>query len=401
MTPDPGPLAIFFLIRRLDLGGSERQLIVLARGLAAAGHRVGVITFYPGGALENELAGTAVRLISLDKRGRWDLAAPLARLARLLRRERPAVLHSYLPVANVLALLLRPLVPGLKVIWGLRGSFSGAAGYDRIRGLSFALERWLSGRPDLIIANSERGRGAALDRGYPVGRVIVVPNGIDTARFGPDPEARRRQRAAWGLDDGHRVIGMVARLDPVKDHDTFLAAARIAAAKRQELRFVVIGAGSPERQAAFDARAAEFGLGAQVISEAARLDIEAVYNGFDLATLTSSHGEGFPNVLAEAMACGVPCVSTEVGDAALILGDLGLVVRPRDPQALALAWLSLLDRTTADPALRSGVRERIVGNFSEVAMVERSIEAIRSVLGRRVSPGPGRFSWSSSSDPAP
>ncbi len=401
MTPGPEPLAILFLIRRLDLGGTERQLIVLARGLAAAGHRVGVITFYPGGALENELAGTAVRLMSLNKRGRWDLAAPLVRLARLLRRERPMVLHGYLPVANALALLLRPLVPGLKVIWGLRGSFSGAAGYDRMRGLSFALERRLSGRPDLIIANSERGRGVALDQGYPAGRVVVVPNGADTARFTPNPESRARQRTAWGQNDGHRVIGMVARLDPVKDHDTFLAAARIAAAKRQDLRFVVVGADSPERQAAFDARAAELGLGARVISEAARLDIETVYNAFDLATLTSSHGEGFPNVLAEAMACGVPCVSTEVGDAALILGDLGQIVPPRDPEALAQAWLSLLDRTLADPALKAGVRQRIVDNFSEAAMVERSMEAIGAVLGQRVSPGSGRLSWSSSSDPAP
>lgn len=395
------PLEILFLIRRLDLGGTERQMIVLARGLAAAGHRVGVITLYPGGALEDELGGSGVRLMSLDKRSRWNLAAPLARLGRLVRREKPMVLYSFLPAANVLALLPRPLVPGLKVIWGLRGSFSGAAGYDRMRGLSFALERWLSRCPDLIIANSERGRGIALNQGYPAGRMVVVPNGIDTARFGPDPEARRRQRAAWGLDDGHRVIGMVARLDPVKDHETFLAAAQIAASERQDLRFVVVGAAIPERQAVFDARAAELGLGARVISEAARLDIEAVYNGFDLATLTSSHGEGFPNVLAEAMACGVPCVSTEVGDAALILGDLGLVVRPRDAQALAQAWLSLLDRALTDPALKSRVQQRIAGNFSETAMVERSIEAICALLGQRVSPSPDRLSWSSSSDPAP
>ncbi len=401
MTSDPGPLAILFLIRRLDLGGSERQLVVLARGLAAAGHRVGVITFYPGGALEGELGGSGVRLMSLDKRSRWDLAAPLAGLARLLRREKPALLHGYLPVANVLALLMRPLVPGLKVIWGLRGSFSDAAGYDRARGLSFALERRLAGRPDLIIANSARGRDLALDRGYPAKRLVVVPNGIDTARFRPDAEARARQRAAWALDGDDRVIGMMARHDPVKDHDTFLAAARIAASERQDLRFVAIGEGAPERQAAFEARSAALGLGARVIAEGARLDPEAAYNGFDLATLTSSHGEGFPNALAEAMACGVPCVSTDVGDAARILGEVGLIVRPRDAKALARAWLGMLDRLAAEPAMQARVRERVIDDFSDAALIRRSTEALYGVLGRQALPRPDGLPWSSFSDPAP
>ena len=378
----PSPPSILFLIRRLDLGGTERQLTVLARGLAAAGHRVGVVSFYSGGEIEDEFTGTTVHLISLNKKGRWNIAAPLIRLVRQVRKEKPRILHSYLPMVNVIATMLRPFMPGTKIIWGIRGSFSDASVYDRMRGFSFALERWLSATPDLIIANSQRGRCVAVDRGYPSGRLIVVPNGIDTSRFRPDSEARKRQRAAWNLSEGNKVIGMVARLDPVKDHDTYLAAAKIAAAERDELRFVVVGKGSPKQMAAVTARAATLGLGSRLIFEGPRFDMETVYNALDLATLTSCRGEGFPNVLAEAMSCGVPCVSTDVGDSAKILGEAGLVIPPRDPNALAGAWSSMLDRLADEPDLKPLVRERIVHNFGETVMIQRSIEAFYGVLGR-------------------
>lgn len=380
MTSDRAPFSILFLIRRLDAGGAERQLVTLAQGLAAVGHRVAVISLYPGGALEGELSGTGVRLMSAEKRGRWHFVAPLVRLARLLRQERPQILHSYLPVANILGLMLRPLVPGLRVVWGLRGTLSDAQGYDRLRGLSFALERRLSKGPDLIIANSDRGRRLARDWGYPAGRLIMVPNGIDTSRFKPDPRARAQQRAAWRLADEAPVVGIVARIDPMKDYDTFLAAARIAATQRDDLRFVVIGDGPPDRRRTFDARVRQLGLDGRVLSERFRPDIEAVYNALDIATLTSSHGEGFPNVLAEAMACGIPCVSTDVGDAAQIIGEADLIVRPRDAAALAHSWLALLDRLAEDPELKATVRQRVIDDFGEAAMIERSAVALRSVL---------------------
>ena len=128
-------------------------------------------------------------------------------------------------------------------------------------------------------------------------------------------------------------------------------------------------------------RAAELGLGARLIAGGARQDPEAAYNGFDLATLTSSHREGFRNAIGEAMACGVPCVATDVGDSALIVGDTGLTVAPRDPAALADGWRRLLelpDEARADMGLRA--RQRICERFSVEALCENVDRALRELM---------------------
>ncbi len=364
-------MRLCFLSQNLESGGAERQLAVLACGLARRGHQVTTASFY-GGALAEDLATAGCTVINLAKRGRWDLGPFLVRSARMLHRLQPNVVHSYLPVPNVVAALLRPVVPTAVLVWGIRAADMDLAAYDRLSRLSYRLERGLAGAADLIIANSRRGKAHALACGLPTGRLHLIANGIDTARYRPDEEARIRLRGELGLPPEAAVIGLIARFDPMKDHATFLAAAELLARNHPGVRFVLAGQGVDPGNPAL-AGANVGALAGKVSLLGRREDIPQIMNALDLMCMSSAFGEGFPNVLGEAMACGVPCVATDVGDAAWILGDTGRVVPPRDPVALAVALAAQLEIIKrAGPALRALVRGRVVDNFGAATLIDRT-----------------------------
>lgn len=369
---------IFFLARSLDRGGAERQLVMLAAGLAQRGHTVAVVVLYGGGAFTAELEAAGVRLIVLEKNGRWDLLPFLIRLVRLLRKEHPAVLHSYLTVPNILSALLKPLLPGTHIIWGLRASNMDLSRYDWLSRLTDLLERKLSRFADHIIANSHAGKRHAVVKGVPEDKIAVIPNGIDTKHFRFDPEGQRRVRAEWGIAKNEILVGLAARLDPMKDHPTFLGATSRIAHERHNVRFVCVGDGPPAYTEALKQQAATLGLTSQLIWAGARDDMPTVYSALDIASSSSSFGEGFSNTIAEAMACGVPTVVTDVGDSAWIVGGTGVVVPHSDPGALTQGMLKLIDMPAEQRrALGGQARSRIVAEFG----IDNLVQATESALG--------------------
>lgn len=371
------PETILFLCRSLERGGAERQLVVLATALARRGHTVSVTVLYGGGALEAELAMAGVRCIHLNKRGRWDVLPFLFHLGRLLRAERPSLLLSYLSVPNILATLLKPLLPDTRLVWGVRASKMDWTRYDKLSHLAWWLECRLSRFADLIIANSRAGRDEAIASGFPADRIHVVVNGIDTHRFRPERAMRDQLRAEWGVLSHEILVGMAARLDPAKDHGTFLRAAAQIAQSRPDVRFVCIGDGAEPRQSDLRQLAESLGLSSRLIWAGARDDMTAVYSAMDIAA-SSSCSEGFSNVIAEAMACERPCVVTDVGDSAWIVGKPGQVVPASNPTALAEALLRLIDLPDDDRAtLGRAARARVVTEFS----VETLLTRTSAVLG--------------------
>jgi len=355
---------IFFLARSLERGGAERQLVAVANGLARRGHEVGIGLFYSGGGLEKSVDGP--RIIPLGKRGRWDILPFCRTLVREVRSFSPDVLYSFLGTPNTLAGVLRPFWRGARVVWSVRASDMDHSRYDRLSALSARIERRCAFMADLIIANSQAGKIHAIAHGMPGERIRVIPNGIDTDRFVPDREAGASLRRAW-LPQGRDVlIGLVARLDPMKDHETFLRAARLAADRDPGLAFVCVGGG--DGGYASETKALADGLGlSDRLTWAGELDyMEPVYNALDLCCL-SSLTEGFPNVVGEAMSCGVPCVVTDVGDAAAIVGDTGMVVPRRSPAQLADALLRMA--ASVRHQLNTYPRKRIVEAYSLEWMV--------------------------------
>lgn len=370
------PETILFLARSLDRGGAERQLVVLVKGLARRGHAVAVAVFFGGGVYETELAEAGVRVINLGKQGRWDIFPFLNHLVRVLREERPAVLHSYLGVPNILAAALKPLLPGTRIIWGVRASNVDLSRYDWLSRLAYSLERRLVRFADCIIANSQAGKRHAVVNGFPEGKMVVIPNGINTEYFRFDPEGRQQARSEWGVGEDEILVGLVARFDPMKDHLGFLAAAGRIARERHDVRFVCVGDGLVVYADELKQRAVALGLAGRLIWAGARDDMPAVYSALDIAS-SSSLSEGFSNTVAEAMACGVPSVVTDVGDSAWIVGDTGIVVPHSDPGLLTQGMLKLIAMPAEERrALGGQARSRIAAEFGIDNMVQTTERAL-------------------------
>ena len=288
--------------------------------------------------------------------------------------------------ANELALVFGRLT-GAAVVWGIRASGLEMGHYDLATRMLYRSGAWLSRWSDLVIANSQAGRHFHLGIGYPAGKLRVIPNGIDTRRFAYDAAERERVRRQWSVQDAEELIGVVARLDPMKDHATFLRAAALASKEHPATRFVIVGAGSEHSLRTLQGLAAQLGVSARVLWAGPREDVAAVYSALDVFTCCSAFGEGFPNSLAEAMACERLCVATRVGDAEWILGDCGEIVPPREPKALAGAWSRLLALSAAERARRGQeARQRIVDSFGVSSLVHATGDLLMQ-LASRAAPG--------------
>lgn len=362
-------MKVFFLIRSVERGGAERQVVELTRGLVRAGVEVCVCTFYDGGALRGELeAIPGLAVLSLGKRGRWDIRRSLLRLHREVQARKPDVVHGYMAFANELA-LLAGRASRAAVVWGLRASNVSPTLHDGLGRAEISVATKLSGLPDAIIVNSEAGRAHHRRLGFCDKRMFVVPNGIDCDRFRPDFEARFRLRREWGVSEHEKLIGIVARISPVKDHKTFLKAAARVANEYPHARFACVGHGSTQDVADVRALAASLPLGDRLIWTGGRDDMSAVYNALDVLAL-SSVSEGFPNVVAEAMATEKVCVVTNVGDAARIVSEFGTVVPISNPEALAKGLTAMLALPASELSeLGTRGRHHIEQQFSISALI--------------------------------
>ena len=219
-------------------------------------------------------------------------------------------------------------------------------------------------------------------KGYRCQRHIVIHNGMDVGQFRPDPEARVRVRTELAIPRNETLIGLVGRLDPVKGHPVFLETAALLARERADVRFVCVGDGPEPYRSRLQRLGQELGLTDRLIWAGSRQDMPAVYNALDIVC-SPSYSEGFSLVIGEAMACGVPCVVTDVGDPAKIVGDTGVVVPPGDLQALAVGLRTMLQELhEVEPHL---LCERIVGHFSVETMVDATERALLEVCSGGVS----------------
>lgn len=362
-------ISICFLIRQLNEGGAQRQLLTLLKGMDKTKYDISVLCFYEGGSFTEEIKQLdQVKYICLKKRGRWDIFVFLYHLISQLRLIRPDLLHAYLNASNCLSIFLKPFMPRTRMVWGVRASNMDLSRYDWLSRYLYRLECFLSRYSDLIIVNSKAGYEHAASQGFPANKMLVIPNGIDTERFKPDP-IKARIRSEWGAKDGDILIGLIGRLDPMKDHPTFLKAASLIAKSRTDIRFVCMGSGPEPYKNKLIALGNQLGLTNRLLWLDFRDDISKVYNALDLVC-SSSITEGFPNVIGESMACGVPCVVTDVGDSSWIVGETGVVVPPNNPKALAEGLLKCLNKINRETSIQA--RFRIKKNFSLKQLVERT-----------------------------
>lgn len=322
----------------------------------------GVVPLVRDLTLGPRITAAGGRVMPLGMRSPLGLPLAVARLAALIRRERPDVIQSWLYHADLAATLARAAAfSRAPLAWSLRCSDMDFAHYAPTTRLVVRALARLSRVPTVIASNSEAGLAWHRRLGYRPRRSLVIPNGFDTDRFRPDPTARARLLSLAGWPEDTVVVGLVARVDPMKDHAGFFEAfARTPAG----LRAVLVGRGTDEL-------AIPPLLAGRVLALGLREDVGALMAGFDIACLASRFGEGFPNVLGEAMACGVACVTTDVGDAATIVGAAGIVVPPGDPIALAAALSALAADSDRRRAMGAAGRARVLAEYALPAVAAR------------------------------
>ena len=368
------PLRVLFVITGLDIGGAEKMLVRLLQRIDATRINAAVLTLTTPGALGREVISLGVPLHSLDLApGKWSVGSA-AQLLRIVRRLKPDVLQGWMYHGNLAAQFAAAFAARkAAVIWNIRGTITELARES----FSTAAAVWLGARlsrfPTVVVNNSSMSAQQHTRRlGYSTRNVVIIPNGFDTDLYCPDSSARDRLRHAVGASDGDFLIGHVGRLHPMKDHETLLRAAAICIAAEPRARFVLVGADVDNRCRILHELAAKAGFGERLNYLGPREDVAQIMAGLDLFTLTSAYGEGFPNVIGEAMACAVPCVATDVGDSAYVIGPEGTIVPPGHAGMLADAWLGMMRLPPTERA-RMGVRarQRIIEHFSLAAIVQR------------------------------
>jgi glycosyltransferase involved in cell wall biosynthesis len=372
-------MKIMFLTRSMAVGGTQRQLSVLCRELLRRGHEVSVLLYYTGEPLDAELREQGLRIVDLKKRGRWRNFSFLLRLIRTVRAARPDIVYAHLPAPNLLALLLRFLGGGCAIACGVRASEMSGGGVDWLTRLTLRLERQLVLHADVVIVNSHVG-ARYLCGGRPHSNVVVIDNGIDTQTFMFDESGRRRMREAWCAAEGAPVVGCVARLDPMKDHATLLRGFVLLRQSQPDARLICVGTFAEPHRSELADLARQLRIDGAVRWLAREPQLSDLYSGLDVLCLSSAYGEGFPNVVAEAMACGVPCVATDVGDAGRILSSADFLVPPRDAESLARALAGALAQGRTFSQLRT---DRVREQFSPRSLAERTELALNAALERR------------------
>lgn len=371
-------ITIAHVITGLRQNGAETMLLKLLQQTDRTEFSVRVFTLLspPGPLAERiEALGIPVEALGISR----GVPNPIAvwRLAAMLRDMRPDLVQTWMYHADLVGGLAAKLASiRLPVLWNIRQS-TFDPNHSRRRTIGVArICATLSGRlPYKIICCSDAARRVHVAMGYDESKMQVIPNGFDPVAFRPDPEARIALRAELGLPTDATLIGVVARFDPQKDHRTFVAAATRLHARLPNVHFVLCGSGADRANAELMAWIDAAGLSGMCHLLGERSDVSRLTAALDLATLSSAFGEGFPNVLGEAMACEVPCVATDVGDSAHVISDTGRVVPARDPDALADAWGELLTAgASALHTLGQRARRRIVDHFS-IARVTQTYEA--------------------------
>ena len=239
----------------------------------------------------------------------------------------------------------------------------------------------LSKRVSKIIYNAKVSSLQHMAIGYFRDNSEIIPNGFDSEQFCPKPEARESLRKELDVCNNDILIGLIARYHPMKDHFNFLQAASLLLRQYQQVHFVMVGRDVDWNNFELTRQVRELGISENVHLMGERWDIPEITTGLDIATTSSSWGESFPNVVGEAMSCQVPCVVTDVGDSALIVGNSGLVVPPRDPASMANAWRKLIDLGIEDrQCLGDAARKRIEENYSLGTIVGHYEALYRAML---------------------
>lgn len=360
---------ICFITTGLLTGGAEVMLYKLLARINREVFQVSVISLRDRGTLGKQIEALGIKVFSVNIHKN-----PLSfySLVGLIKRLSPDILQGWMYHGNLGAqaanfFLLRKL----PVTWSIHNSLDSL---NSERGLTKAIIKWnacLSKHASEILYVGKKIKTEHQLFGFDSSKGKVIPNGFDTDTFVPSISSRELVRHELGLPKGAFVIGLIGRYHSVKDHPNFLRAAEIVNNKYSNVYFLLAGRDVDDNNEELVQLVRELGIERKVKMLGERQDVPRLLAALDIAC-SSSYSEAFPLILGEAMSCGIPCVATEVGDSAWIIGDTGFLVPPRDAVALADAWEKVINLDSkARKALGEAARKRILENFSLNTVVQQ------------------------------
>jgi glycosyltransferase involved in cell wall biosynthesis len=359
-------MKIVHIITGLSTGGAEMMLYKLLSRINDDEFESEVISLTDDGPIADKIRMLGVPVHAL--RMKWGKPHPVAliKLSLLLRQRKPDLVQTWMYHSDLIGGLAAKFAGGIKTFWNIRQGNINLDSNKRsaiwIAKTCAKVSSWL---PDKIICCSHAALEFHSTLGYSEEKMLVIPNGFDLDAFQPDHDARKSVCKELGLDEKTYLVGLVARFHPQKDHHNFIRAAELIRKNISSAHFVLCGDAINNENDRLIQWIKQAGLGKCFHLLGIRTDVPHLVAAMDVAISSSLGGEGFPNVVGEAMACAVPCVVTDVGDSALIVGDAGRVVAAKDPEALAAAIIELLQ---APPEFREKLgkqaRLRVKKNYS-------------------------------------
>jgi glycosyltransferase involved in cell wall biosynthesis len=382
-------IKVMHIITTLGPAGAETMLCRIASRMDGTRFQNEVVSLTGVMHLAKRMEAIGIGVRTLDMNAKVPNPLLITRLARWIRRSKPDVLHTWMYHANLIGSIAARVAGKVPVVWGIHHSaLDPRVDKRRTIWVNRACAVLSKNIPSRIVCCSEASLHIHRQLSYAAEKLVVVPNGFDLEQIKRDPAAHASVREELGIPQDSLVIGLAARFHPLKDHLNFIQAAGHLHEQMPEVHFLLCGIDVTWQNSHLERWIAAAGIRDRCHLLGLRQDMPRMFAAMDIAT-TSSISEAFPVAIGEAMACETPCVVTNVGDSALLVGETGLAVAPRDAQALAAAWRTLID--AGDAARRSlgmAARNRVQRLFVLPTIVERYQEIYTEVAGGAVQGAP-------------
>lgn len=378
-------MKIIHAIAGLTTGGAEVMLYKLLSRMNREQFVSIVISLIDRGTLGDRIAALGIPVYTIGMKQGMPTPATIWQFIHQVRQLKPDLIQGWMYHGNLAAQLAGILTfKTIPVLWNIRHSIASLSYEKQSTSAVIQALAKLSNFPQKILYNSKNSAIQHEKLGYKVSKTLVIPNGFNPENFTPSIESRHSVRAEMNLENDTFLFGRFARYHKMKDYANFLQAAALLLKDYPQVHFLLAGHKVDRENQTLCQQIDALGIGKRIHLLGERQDIPRLTAALDIACSSSLYGEAFPNAIGEAMSCGVPCVVTDVGDSAWIVGDAGRVVPPGDPEALAKAGKELISLgSEGRKALGKAARERIIESFSLDSIVYQYEQLYASILNKK------------------